>query len=223
MNITKSTKASDIVRKWHIIDVKNKVLGKVAVEVASYLIGKSKPYFVSHLDCGDYVVVINCKEVTVTGKKATQKVYSRYSGYPGGLRKETFEELRMLLNYQQNDRFLLTLILIGQSELRKRLKELPQLKQRLIIDYHLEPLDEQDTQRYLEHRLKIAGAQKSLFDANAKKLVYRYSGGIPRVINGICDMALLEGYLHQKPIVDETIVKKVVKDANIDQLIWASS
>jgi len=134
---------------------------------------------------------------------------------------ETFEELRLLLNYQQNDRFLLTLILVGQTELRKRLKELPQLNQRLLIDYHLNPLDEQDTQNYLDHRLKIAGAGQSIFDSNAKKLIYRYSGGIPRVINGVCDIALLEGYVNHKQVVDENIIKKVIKDSNLEPAIWA--
>jgi general secretion pathway protein A len=136
---------------------------------------------------------------------------------------ETFEELRLLLNFQQNDRFLLTIILIGQSELRKRLKQLPQLKQRLIIDYHLNPLDEQDAQLYLNHRLRIAGAQQELFDEQAKKLIYRYSGGIPRVINGICDMALLEGFVTGSKIVDEGLIKKVVKDSNLDPVIWSST
>ena len=136
---------------------------------------------------------------------------------------ETFEELRMLLNYQQNDRFLLTLVLIGQSELRKRLKELPQLKQRLVIDYHLNPLDEGDTQRYLEHRLTVAGAQRQVFDANAKRLIYRYSGGVPRIINGLCDMALLEGYVQQKTIVDENIIKKIVKEGSLEPAIWVNA
>jgi len=129
---------------------------------------------------------------------------------------ETFEELRLLLNYQQNDRFLLTLILIGQSELRVRLKKLPQLKQRLMIEYHLNPLDEQDTNRYVEHRLKIAGAQQPIFDPQAKKLLYRYSGGIPRVVNGICDMALFVGFSSNKEIIDEVIIKKVVKDVQLE-------
>jgi len=115
----------------------------------------------------------------------------------------------------------LTLILIGQSEVRKRLKELPQLKQRLIIDYHLNPLDEQDTLRYLDHRLKIAGAVKEIFDAPAKKLIYRSCGGIPRVINGICDLALLEGYIQQKKIIDDTLIKKVIKDSNLEPVVWS--
>ena len=129
---------------------------------------------------------------------------------------ETFEELRLLLNFQQNDRFLITLILIGQSELRKRLKELPQLKQRLMIDYHLNPLDEQDTYRYIDHRLKIAGAEDSIFDANAKRLIYQYSSGIPRVINGLGDMALLEGYAENKQIIDESMIRKVVKNSQLE-------
>ena len=83
---TYSTKASDIKREWHIIDASGKVLGKVATEAATLLMGKSKPYFCRHLDTGDYVVVINAEKVRVTGNKATQKFYYRHSGYPGGLK-----------------------------------------------------------------------------------------------------------------------------------------
>lgn len=92
---TKPSKASDIKREWHLIDLQKKTLGRVATEIAKLLMGKSKPYFVRHLDCGDYVVVINAKEVALSGKKEQQKVYYRYSGYPGGLRKESLHELRM--------------------------------------------------------------------------------------------------------------------------------
>lgn len=92
--ITKSTKESDIVRTWHLIDVEGQTLGRVATAVATLLMGKSKPYFVRHLDCGDYVVVVNAKGVKVTGKKEGQKKYYRYSGFPGGLSIETLEKLR---------------------------------------------------------------------------------------------------------------------------------
>lgn len=129
---------------------------------------------------------------------------------------DTYEELRLLLNFQQNDRFLLTMILIGQSELRKRLKGLPQLKQRLMIEYHLNPLDEQDTMRYIEHRLRIAGASQPIFNPAAKKMIYRYSSGTPRIINGIADMCLFEAYLQTKEIVEERIVRKVVKDSQLE-------
>ena len=91
---TVSTKASDIKRSWHLFDVKNKTLGRVASEIAQTLMGKSKPYFVRNLDCGDYAVVINAEKIKVTGKKEFQKKYSRHSGYPGGLKEETLMTLR---------------------------------------------------------------------------------------------------------------------------------
>lgn len=91
---TKVTRQKDIKRYWHLFDAKRKILGRLATEIAPILRGKQKPNFVSHLDCGDYVVVINAKEIKVTGKKEKQKIYSHYSGYPGGLKKKTLEELR---------------------------------------------------------------------------------------------------------------------------------
>ena len=86
--LTQSTKASEMVRSWYKIDAKGKVLGRVAVEIAKKLIGKSKTYFVKNLDCGDYVVVINAKHFVVTGHKDVEKMYTRYSGYPGGLKSK---------------------------------------------------------------------------------------------------------------------------------------
>lgn len=93
-NTTKPTKESDIKRGWHLIDVKDKTLGRISSEIARILMGKSKPYFVRYLDCGDYVVVINAKKVSATGNKEKLKKYYRYSGYPGGLSVETLENLR---------------------------------------------------------------------------------------------------------------------------------
>lgn len=91
---TAPTKIKDIKREWHLIDVKGKILGRVAGQVAGKLMGKSKPYFTRHLDCGDYVVVINAKDILVTGKKEKQKMYYRHSGYPGGFKEEPLEKLR---------------------------------------------------------------------------------------------------------------------------------
>ena len=93
MNLT-NTQQKQIQRSWHLVNVADKVIGREATSIANLLRGKNKPYFVSHLDCGDYVVVINAKQVKSTGRKEDQKVYTRYSGYPGGLRKETLGELR---------------------------------------------------------------------------------------------------------------------------------
>lgn len=91
---TAATKATEIKREKHVIDVKGKVLGRVSSEIAQLLMGKAKPYFVRNLDCGDFVTVIHAKEVVLTGKKELGKKYYRYSGYPGGLSIETAEKLR---------------------------------------------------------------------------------------------------------------------------------
>jgi len=90
---TYSPKASDIKREWHLIDATNKVLGKLATQVANLLMGKHKPTFSRHLDMGDYVVVINAEKVRVTGNKAEQKFYYRHSGYPGGFKSISLEEM----------------------------------------------------------------------------------------------------------------------------------
>ena len=90
---TYSTKASDIERQWHVIDASGKVLGKLATQVASLLIGKHKPIFSPNLDMGDFVVVTNADKVQVTGNKTKQKLYYRHSGYPRGLKSITLEEM----------------------------------------------------------------------------------------------------------------------------------
>lgn len=87
------TRAGDIQREWHLVDAAGKILGKLAVEVATLLMGKHKPMYAPNLDTGDYVVVINAAKVKVSGKKAEQKRYYRHSGYPGGLKAPTFEEV----------------------------------------------------------------------------------------------------------------------------------
>ena len=95
MNTTTATKANDIKREWHLIDVKDQTLGRVSSKIAQLLMGKGKPYFVRNLDCGDYVVIVNAKNVKVTGRKEVQKRYNRHSGYPGGFKSETLKELRI--------------------------------------------------------------------------------------------------------------------------------
>jgi large subunit ribosomal protein L13 len=85
--------ASDIERRWHVIDASGKVLGRVATQAAGLLMGKHKPIFCRHLDPGDYVVVINAEKVRVTGNKAQQKLYYRHSGYPGGFKSVNLEKM----------------------------------------------------------------------------------------------------------------------------------
>ena len=87
-------KPQNVERKWFIVDSEGKTLGKVASRVASILRGKHKSTFTPHVDCGDYVIVINAEKVEVTGRKRKNKIYKRHTGYPGGLKEVTFQQLQ---------------------------------------------------------------------------------------------------------------------------------
>jgi large subunit ribosomal protein L13 len=86
-------KQGDIVRKWYVVDAADQTLGRLASRVALILMGKENPRYTTFLDTGDHVVVINADKIRTTGMKAEQKVYQRYTGYPGGLRTEEFKKL----------------------------------------------------------------------------------------------------------------------------------
>lgn len=83
----------NIQRKWHLVDAKDQILGRLATEIVTLLMGKNKPSFVPYLDTGDFVVVTNASKVKLSGKKGQTKTYVRHSGYPGGLKNETFDKL----------------------------------------------------------------------------------------------------------------------------------
>lgn len=89
---TYSAKPADVTRKWYVIDASQAPLGRVATQIATLLTGKGKPQFTKHIDCGDYVIVINAKDLKVTGNKATTKMYYHHSGFPGGLRERTLQD-----------------------------------------------------------------------------------------------------------------------------------
>ena len=86
-------KPAETRRDWFVLDASNKVLGRLASEVARRLRGKHKPEFTPHTDAGDYIIVVNAEKVRVTGRKATDKIYYRHSGYPGGLSETSFQKL----------------------------------------------------------------------------------------------------------------------------------
>lgn len=90
---TYSAKKGEVERSWYIIDAENKVLGRIATKIAAILRGKHKPVFTPHMDTGDFVVVINAKKVHLTGRKLANKIYYRHTGYPGGLKSMTAEEM----------------------------------------------------------------------------------------------------------------------------------
>ncbi|PKM98855.1 MAG: ATPase [Elusimicrobia bacterium HGW-Elusimicrobia-3] len=108
--------------------------------------------------------------------------------------ESVFEELRLLLNFQTETRFLLTLLLSGQPELREKLDSNKQFSQRITLSYHLKPLDFEETRNYVLHRLEVAGLTENIFDEKALELLYERSGGIPRWINNIANMSMLAAY-----------------------------
>ncbi len=90
---TYSAKPSDVTRKWYVIDASETTLGRVATQVATLLTGKGKPMFTQHIDCGDFVVVVNADKLQVTGGKEEKKMYYNHSGFPGGLRERQLKDL----------------------------------------------------------------------------------------------------------------------------------
>lgn len=89
---TYSAKPADVTRKWYVIDASEATLGRISTKVATLLTGKEKPQFTQHIDCGDYVVVINSDSLVVTGDKLRKKTYYRHSGFPGGIKEATLAE-----------------------------------------------------------------------------------------------------------------------------------
>jgi large subunit ribosomal protein L13 len=83
----------EVERKWYVVDAEGQTLGRLATEIATVLRGKNKPQYTPHVDTGDFVVVVNAEKVVVTGRKAEQKVYRRHSGYPGGLKETSYEQM----------------------------------------------------------------------------------------------------------------------------------
>jgi len=123
-----------------------------------------------------------------------------------------FEELRLLLNFQTDDRFLVTLLLIGSPELGENVRRLKHLEQRIAIRYHLNTLDDAHTANYIAHRLKMAGQPRQLFTEAAIRAIFDFTRGTPREINNICDIALLVGYSRRLEEIDEKIVAEVIRD-----------
>ena len=128
--------------------------------------------------------------------------------------KATFEELRLLTNFQLDDRNLLALVLIGQTELRERLDRRPYraLRQRIGMQYHLGSLDVDETREYVKHRLLVAGRETPLFDEQSLTALFEHSGGVPRLINIIAGNALVEGFGKGVETIGPEIIESVVKD-----------
>lgn len=130
------------------------------------------------------------------------------------LTPDVLEQMRLLTNLETNDEKLLQIVMIGQPELRAMLErpDLRQLAQRITARYHLEALTPAETTDYILHRLRRAGGRESLFRRGALSLLYRLSGGVPRLINVICDRALLGAYVQGQPAVTRRTVRKAAEE-----------
>jgi general secretion pathway protein A len=131
------------------------------------------------------------------------------------LSPEVLEELRLFSNINAGRATLLQTILVGQPALREVLRrpEMLQFAQRVAVDYLLTPLDKEQTRAYIRHRLGIAGpGQEDLFTPEACDAIFGASGGIPRIVNLLCDMTLVYGYADQKPTIDADTVKEMLQD-----------
>ena len=125
------------------------------------------------------------------------------------------EELRLLLNFQLDDRFLLTLILMGQPELQEKVAKTKQFLQRIALSFHIGPLGEEEVAAYIEHRLSVAGATRKIFESKTTELIHKMSGGIPRRINHICDLSLLISSTSREETINEQIVEEAISSFEV--------
>lgn len=132
--------------------------------------------------------------------------------------RETFEEIRLLTNFQMDDTNLLSLILVGQPDLRKKL-QLPSLlafRQRIGLYCHLGFIGEDEIKAYIEHRVAVGGREKKLFTDAALLTIYQCSKGVPRMINNLAGMSLLEGFAREARMIDESIVADAAKEIGLN-------
>jgi len=132
--------------------------------------------------------------------------------------KDTFEEIRLLTNFQLDDANLLSLILVGQPDLRRRLNHkayLP-LKQRIGLFYHLGPISEDEITGYVEHRLKVGGCEEQLFTDEALKALHAYSGGVPRLINSLATAALLSGLGNEYRTIERQLINEAAQEFGLN-------
>lgn len=129
--------------------------------------------------------------------------------------QEIYEELRGLLNVDGGSHKLLNIVLFGPPELEKFMQLDPPLVSRIGLKFTLKPLDEKSTEGYIHHRLKVAGAAKDIFSAAACKAVFKFTKGIPRIINATCDNCLLEGFIQKKEKIEPAMVEQVAVDLGL--------
>ncbi len=138
------------------------------------------------------------------------------------LKPSVLEEIRMLSNLETETEKLIQIILLGQPELKQKLalNSLEQLRQRVSVYFHLSPLSREEAMEYVRYRLKVAsGTDREYFTDGALDLVYQFSKGVPRLINQMCDNALLTGYVEEVQVIDERIIDEVIHESPVQQLM----
>jgi general secretion pathway protein A len=182
---------------WTSIEFLREILYQLGVETEE----KSKPellhrlnevFFRNYRDGRDSVIIVD--EAQLVGEDTV------------------FEELRLLMNFQTDDRFLVTILLIGSPELTIKVRRLKHLDQRIAIRYHLNTLDDRHTAQYIMHRLKMAGQPNPIFTEEAVRLIFDFTRGTPREINNLCDITLLVGYRKNVREIDEKIIAAAIRD-----------
>ncbi len=186
----------------------------------------------THLTCKELIAEI-LEEFDVEYKSGTkQKLLSQLNSYlikqlsndinivliideAQNLTPKVLEEVRMLSNLETEKEKLIQIILVGQPQLKKKLLDvrLEQFKQRIAVYYHISSLNRAETQEYIAHRLRLVSSNGyGIFTSGALDLIHQYSGGIPRLINLICDSALLTGFIYDRKSISEEIISEVVKE-----------
>lgn len=127
---------------------------------------------------------------------------------------EVLEELRLLSNVNSEKDLVLQIFLVGQPELRAKLlrKELKQFAQRVSVDFHLRPLDREETQAYISHRLTVAGGEAALFNPQAVDMIFAQTGGVPRLVNHLCDFALVYAFAEAKTAIGGDLISQVIRE-----------
>lgn len=131
------------------------------------------------------------------------------------IKQSVLEEIRMLSNLETEKEKLFQIILVGQPELKNKLNSpgLKQLKQRIAVRFHIPPLERSETASYIDHRLSVAGSNGQItFSPEAVECVYNFSGGIPRLINIVCDKALLAAYVMESRAIDASVVERSIRE-----------
>lgn len=138
---------------------------------------------------------------------------------------DVLEELRLLSNVNSEKDLVLQILLVGQPELREKLvrPDLRQFAQRVSVDFHLRPLDRTETHAYIRHRLKVAGGDVGLFRPDAIEFIYARTKGVPRLVNHLCDFALVYAFAEQRKDIDAELVSQVVLEGNTTMLMPAAA